>query len=247
MRNGRNKNSRGGGQARKSEMPRRTPATTASTALVASRKTAEEHALAKFGKLRAEKPPLPWMQDALDPEQRRSVKLALGNAIGTSDEVLLTTLLNQLMLVCGSDRLHAPGTLNAMLALMMAFEPRNSAEALLAAQMAAIHTATMRAAMMLSDVRTPAAYEPASNVMNKLARTFTTQVEALKRFRTNGEQTVRVHRVTVNEGGQAIVGNVTGGANSPNKNKDQCHEHCEEEPRAAPSGSTALLGNVETD
>jgi hypothetical protein len=43
---------------------------------------------------------------------------------------------------------------------------------------------------------------------NKLARTFATQVEALKRYRNGGEQTVRVEQVTVNEGGQAIVGNV---------------------------------------
>ena len=34
-------------------------------------------------------------------------------------------------------------------------------------------------------------------------------MEALKRYRNAGEQTVRVEHVTVNEGGQAIVGNVT--------------------------------------
>src|SRR5437016_1013262 len=37
------------------------------------------------------------------------------------------------------------------------------------------------------------------------------QVEALKRYRSRGEQTVRVEHVTVNKGGQAIVGNVTHG------------------------------------
>ena len=35
------------------------------------------------------------------------------------------------------------------------------------------------------------------------------QVEALKRYRTGGEQKVTVHHVTVNEGGQAIVGAVS--------------------------------------
>lgn len=34
--------------------------------------------------------------------------------------------------------------------------------------------------------------------------------QALKRYRTGGEQKVTVKRVTVNEGGQAIVGNVSG-------------------------------------
>jgi hypothetical protein len=33
-------------------------------------------------------------------------------------------------------------------------------------------------------------------------------MEALKRYRSGGEQKVTVHHVSVNEGGQAIVGNV---------------------------------------
>ena len=42
-------------------------------------------------------------------------------------------------------------------------------------------------------------------------RTFATQFEALKRYRSTGEQRMRIERVTVNDGGQAIVGNVTAG------------------------------------
>jgi hypothetical protein len=36
-------------------------------------------------------------------------------------------------------------------------------------------------------------------------------MEALKRYRSNGEQKVTVEHVTVNEGGKAIVGNVMHG------------------------------------
>jgi hypothetical protein len=36
-------------------------------------------------------------------------------------------------------------------------------------------------------------------------------LEALKRHRTGGDQKVTVQQVSVNEGGQAIVGNVTRG------------------------------------
>jgi hypothetical protein len=49
----------------------------------------------------------------------------------------------------------------------------------------------------------------AERAFNKLARTFAVQMEALKRYRTGGEQKVTVQHVSVNEGGQAIVGNVT--------------------------------------
>ncbi len=51
--------------------------------------------------------------------------------------------------------------------------------------------------------------DSAERAFNKLARTFTAQVEALKRYRTGGEQKVTVQHVTVNEGGQAVVGNVS--------------------------------------
>ena len=53
--------------------------------------------------------------------------------------------------------------------------------------------------------------DAAERALNKLARTFATQLEALKRYRTGGTQKVTVEHVTVNAGGQAIVGNVAHG------------------------------------
>ena len=42
-----------------------------------------------------------------------------------------------------------------------------------------------------------------------MLRAYAAQVEALRRLRNGGSQTVRVEHVYVNEGGQAIIGNVT--------------------------------------
>jgi hypothetical protein len=42
----------------------------------------------------------------------------------------------------------------------------------------------------------------------RLLCAYATQVEALRRLRNGGSQTVRVEHVYVNEGGQAIIGNV---------------------------------------
>jgi len=53
--------------------------------------------------------------------------------------------------------------------------------------------------------------EVATKGLNKLARTFTAQMETLKRYRSKGKQIVRVERVNVLEGGQAIVGEVKSG------------------------------------
>ena len=49
------------------------------------------------------------------------------------------------------------------------------------------------------------------NQANKLMRTFTAQIEALNKYRTKGKQKITVQHVNVNEGGQAIVGDVKGG------------------------------------
>ena len=43
----------------------------------------------------------------------------------------------------------------------------------------------------------------------RLLRAYATQVEALRRLRNGGSQTVRVEHVHVNEGGQALIGNVS--------------------------------------
>jgi len=59
--------------------------------------------------------------------------------------------------------------------------------------------------------------ESAERAFNKLTRTFTEQVEALKNYRSNGEQKMTVQHVRVAEGGQAIVGNV----NAPAKEDAQ--------------------------
>lgn len=89
-----------------------------------------------------------------------------------------------------------------------AMEPRDAAEALLLAQMAATHQASMMLARHLNHVDTIPQSDCAERALNKTARTFATQMDTLKRYRSKGKQTVRVERVTVQDGGQAIVGNV---------------------------------------
>ncbi|WP_300246595.1 hypothetical protein [Antarcticimicrobium sp.] len=89
--------------------------------------------------------------------------------------------------------------------------PEDAAETLLLAQMAAIHQATMMMARRLKHVENIPQQDAAERALNKLGRTFAAQMDTLKRYRTKGQQTVRVERVTVNEGGQAIVGDVRHG------------------------------------
>jgi hypothetical protein len=99
--------------------------------------------------------------------------------------------------------------LNFLLSVVKGIQPKDQLETMLAAQMAAVHSLTMTYARRLANAEALPQQESAERTLNKLARTFTAQVEALKRYRTGGEQKVTVEHVTVNEGGQAIVGNVS--------------------------------------
>ena len=104
---------------------------------------------------------------------------------------------------------------NFLLAVVTGVKPRDQLEAMLAAQMGVIHTAIMTFRQRLSHVGTLAQQDSTERALNKLARTFAMQVEALKRYRTGGEQKVTVQHVSVGDGGQAIVGNVTQAARPP--------------------------------
>ena len=100
---------------------------------------------------------------------------------------------------------------NFLLSVVRAVQPRDELETMLAVQMGAIHAATMMMARRFNHVETIPQQDAAERALNKLARTYAGQMEALKRYRTGGQQRVIVEHVTVNAGGQAIVGAVTRG------------------------------------
>jgi hypothetical protein len=82
---------------------------------------------------------------------------------------------------------------------------------MLAVQMAAVHVATIRAGRWLATCDNLPQCEAHYTGFNKLARTFAAQIEALRKHRNGGKQTVVVQHVTVADGGQAIVGSVSTG------------------------------------
>jgi hypothetical protein len=106
------------------------------------------------------------------------------------------------------------------LALIEAAAPRNEVEGALAVQMACAHAAAMAILARFrggggSEGRVAALATAAA----RLLRAYSVQVETLRRLRHGGDQYVRVEHVHVNDGGQAIVGNVksagSGAAGSP--------------------------------
>lgn len=138
---------------------------------------------------------------------REDMMRALGTDSAEFTDGVLRQLASAVSLGGGADE----EAINFALAVIAGIEPKDELETMLAMQMAVIHLATMTFTRRLAHVETLDQQHGSEGALNKLARTFAMQLEALKRYRTGGEQKVVVQHVNVNEGGQAIVGAVDRG------------------------------------
>jgi hypothetical protein len=123
---------------------------------------------------------------------------------GTTDRDLHRAIVEQLGDAASLDR--DAQALDFMLSVIKSIKPRDQVETMLAVQMAEVHMATLTSARLLARATVMVQQEYAERSLNKLARTFATQTEALRRYRSRGEPNVTVRQVSVSEGGQAIVG-----------------------------------------
>ncbi len=99
--------------------------------------------------------------------------------------------------------------MNAALAMIEAVAPKDEIEAALAIQMACTHTAAMAVLAKLDPAfATEQRIAAFGSAAARLMRAYATQVEVLRRLRNGGQQFVRVEHVHVNDGGQAVIGNV---------------------------------------
>ncbi|TGD61286.1 hypothetical protein EYC08_19015 [Tabrizicola sp. WMC-M-20] len=137
--------------------------------------------------------------------------------MATCDPHFFAGLSGQVATIGAHGRKIDQGASNFLLSVVRAVQPRDELESLLAVQMGAIHSATMMMARRLNHVETIPQQDAAERALNKLARTYAMQMEALKRYRTGGQQKVTVEHVTVNAGGQAIVGAVAHGGGGQNE------------------------------
>lgn len=148
------------------------------------------------------------------PDPRLGYEL-LAEAMAADSGVFLEGTLDSLAKIAQVGSVVREGEMNYALSMVCGLRPKDQIEATLGVQMAAIHMATMNAAMCMGQAKTWELKESQERALNRLARTYVAQVEALKRYRSKGEQRVIVERVNVEKGGQAIVGNVgRGGGDS---------------------------------
>jgi hypothetical protein len=97
---------------------------------------------------------------------------------------------------------------NASLAFIEGAKPEGEIEGALVLQMACTHSAAMTVLGKFGGGGTERNIVAKASAAARLLRAYATQVEALRRLRNGGSQLVRVEHVHVNEGGQALIGNV---------------------------------------
>ncbi|MFZ1425474.1 MAG: hypothetical protein WAS21_01745 [Geminicoccaceae bacterium] len=119
--------------------------------------------------------------------------------------------------------------------------PRDVIEAMLAAQMVATHEAAMECFRRASLANQSfAGRELGLKYGDRLVRSFATLTDALNRYRGKGsQQVVRVEHVTVQSGGQAIVGAVSQRGGGYHENEDRPHAlaHASEPAMRCPDSS----------
>lgn len=98
---------------------------------------------------------------------------------------------------------------NLASAMFAEIEPRDAIEAMLIAQMTATHVAMTTLCERMTYQNSTEIRESLERSMTRLSRTYLAQMDALKKYRAKAQQTVRVERVNVESGGQAIVGDVS--------------------------------------
>ena len=156
----------------------------------------------------------------------------LVDTFGTCSTEAADTFVSQLAKAVTSEGEVSEAQLNGALATVHGIAPQDEAEAMLAVQMVATHTAALAALHKARTAEYRESLDRWGNLATKLLRTYTAQLETLAKYRRRGSQTVRVEHVNVAPGGQAIVGPVThmAGGGGRDRSGDQAHA---QEPRPA--------------
>jgi hypothetical protein len=134
----------------------------------------------------------------------------LNKALGTVSADFVRTSLLQLQGAARSPYGTISETaINAALAMIEAAGPSDELEGALAVQMACTHMAAMSVlAKMDSGFGTERRIAAFGSTAARLLKAYAMQMEVFRRLRTGCQQYVRVEHVHVNDGGQAVIGNV---------------------------------------
>jgi hypothetical protein len=146
----------------------------------------------------------------------------LMNAFGTTNLDLAECLLEQIINTTNVQPSGVPiaqATLNAALAAVTGIEPQDEAEAMLAAQMVGVHWVVMALLSTVGSTNDRTLLNDRGNLAVKLLRTYHAQLDALKRYRSAGEQRVVVQHQHVNVAADQAAVQVNGSADPTSRGR----------------------------
>ena len=132
-----------------------------------------------------------------------------GKLFGSTDANFRLMMINAVISALPSKLREQPTALTNVLSLLNSINPQDELEGLLASQMTINQQLiTHFLPRIVHPEQTAEGVHQGINRIHKLMSLFCKQVETLKKYRDGGTQTIQVQHVNVNEGGQALVGNV---------------------------------------
>jgi hypothetical protein len=119
--------------------------------------------------------------------------LQLADAFGTVASSVIESFMDQLIELSGG-RHPDQTTVNAAISIIGSYKPKTEGEAMLAAQMVAVHTLTMKAAAYANSASRSYIPEREARLVFRGARTFAEQTDTMARLKgRKGEQHIHVH------------------------------------------------------
>jgi len=102
---------------------------------------------------------------------------------------------------------------------IQSLEPKGGLQEMLAAQIISLHRLQQTSMALAVSTHTIANKQYFTNAAVKLANCFTQQASLLAKLQGNGNQKIVVEHVEVHQGGQAVVGNISGGSQGHKEKK----------------------------
>jgi hypothetical protein len=125
------------------------------------------------------------------------------NRIGDEDfRIGILTQLSRLSRCTGSEK-------GFYLSVVTGSKPTNQLQVMLLSQLSSVYDESVAAIERLQSARSPEQIESCVNVLTKLMRMSMAQYESYERLCASNETNITVQNVSVSDGGQAIVGNIT--------------------------------------
>lgn len=159
-----------------------------------------------------ENPGPPYTIVAAPPEgmEQDVWKAALKTVFATESDAFAAACLDRLMNGCNETRLPFPTTasLCAALAMVQSMEPENEVQATLAVHAACLQTASFNMLKRVTQGILDSRVVPIATAASRLLRAYDSAIGTYYSVKRGNTQTIRVHRMVLQPGSQAVVGQV---------------------------------------